>query len=278
MTETANRALTAALIRLLRPLVRLLLRYGVSYQAFADLARWAYVDVASREFAIPGRKQTVSRVSVLTGLNRKEVSRLQATEQPDDTVAEQRHNRATRVINGWLRDPRFRDDGGHPLPLPFEAEAGGPSITELVRAHSGDMPPRAVLDELERTGAVHAGDDGLHHLAAEGYVPGGEVEKLHILGSDVAELVATIDYNLHAEGGEPRFQRKVAYNNLPADALPALRRLTAERSSELLLELNDRFAARDRDTSQDGAEEGDRHRAGLAIYYFEDPDDAPPAS
>jgi hypothetical protein len=275
MNTTANRALTAALIRLLRPLVRLLLRYGVSYQAFADLARWAYVDVASREFAIPGRKQTVSRVSVLTGLNRKEVSRLQATEQPDDTVAEQRHNRATRVINGWLRDPRFQDETGHPAALPFEGGGERPGITDLVRAHSGDMPPRAVVDELERTGAVQADEDERYHLAAEGYVPGGEVEKLHILGSDVAELVATIDYNLHTETGEPHFQRKVAYNNLPAEALPALRELAAERSGELLLELNEWLAARDRDTADGESDDGDRHRAGLAIYYFEDPDDAP---
>ena len=76
MDKTGSQALSAALVRMLRPLVRLLLRRGVSFKAFSDLLRWLYVDVAIEEFGLSGRKQSVSRVSVVTGLTRKEVSRL----------------------------------------------------------------------------------------------------------------------------------------------------------------------------------------------------------
>jgi Family of unknown function (DUF6502) len=76
LSKGLKRALHAAVLRVLRPLVRLLLHHGVPYETFADLARWVYVDGAYKEFALANRKQSTSRVSVITGLNRKEVARL----------------------------------------------------------------------------------------------------------------------------------------------------------------------------------------------------------
>ena len=99
MSKTLVQALSAATLRILRPLVRVLLRNGISYKTFADLAKWVYVDVATRDFGLPGRKQSVSRVSVITGLSRKEVSRVQDLPRPDDAAEEERYNRAARVIH-----------------------------------------------------------------------------------------------------------------------------------------------------------------------------------
>jgi len=73
MDHSITKTLNNAILKLLRPLVRILLRNGISYHVFSDLVRWVYVDVAFKSFDIPGRKQTSSRVSVITGLSRKEV-------------------------------------------------------------------------------------------------------------------------------------------------------------------------------------------------------------
>ncbi|MGD8812541.1 MAG: DUF6502 family protein, partial [Thioalkalispiraceae bacterium] len=134
MTHTASKILSAAMLRLLRPLVRLLLRHGVSYGTFADLAKWVFVDVADKEFAVPGKKQTTSRVSVLTGLSRKEVARVQAIETPDDEAIEQQYNRAARVISGWVRDAAFNDLEGKPARLALDGEN---SFAALVKKYSG---------------------------------------------------------------------------------------------------------------------------------------------
>ena len=75
-TDTPETVLQRAIQQLLRPLVRLLLRHSVSFAAFGEIARRVYVDVALKDFAIPGRKPSASRVAVLTGLTRKEVQRL----------------------------------------------------------------------------------------------------------------------------------------------------------------------------------------------------------
>jgi hypothetical protein len=101
--------LASATLRILSPLIRILLRNGVPFGAFADLAKWAYVDVAFREFGIKGRKQSASRVSILTGLSRKEVSRLRNTEAPSDAVDVDRYNRAAILPYDFCQHPSLEN-------------------------------------------------------------------------------------------------------------------------------------------------------------------------
>ena len=101
-------ALTAALVRMLRPLVRLLLRRGVSLKSLYELLKWLFVDVAAEEFGPSGRHRAVSRISAMTGLTRKEVARLISLPESSDRENEARYNRASRVIAGWRRDRIFR--------------------------------------------------------------------------------------------------------------------------------------------------------------------------
>src|SRR3972149_5806799 len=118
METPINKALSAAVRRLLLPLGRLLLRNGVSYGPFADLAKWVFVDVAAREFGVPKRKQSDARISIITGLTRKEVARVKHIETPYDTAAAEQYNRAARVISGWVGDGRYTDAEGRPPGLP----------------------------------------------------------------------------------------------------------------------------------------------------------------
>lgn len=271
MSRSLTEALSSAILRLLRPLVRILLRNGVSHRTFSELAKWVYVDVATREFSLDERKQSVSRVSVLTGLTRKEVARLQALPGPTDNDKTKHYNRAARVISGWLRDRRFRDGRNRPAALPIEG--GKASFTALVRKHSGDVPVRAILDELVRVGAVDYTRDGRVRLMTNAYVPqAGEAERLNILGTDVGHLIHTIDHNLQADAGQLRFQRKVAYDNLPDAALPAFRKLSGRQAQALLEKLNAWLAEHDRDANPGIKGEG-RNRAGVGIFYFEEPYD-----
>ncbi len=267
MNEDQSRhALNTALSRLLRPLFRLLLRYGVSYGSFEALARQTFVDVAMDVAGLDGKKPSLSRISVLSGLTRKEVQHL-STHKEVLTAADQ-FNRAARVLTGWVRDADFHDAHGEPDILDPDG-AGG--FTALVKRHSGDVPARAVLDELIRVGAVRRRDDGRIELLERAYVPSrSAVEKLRILGNDVADLIDTIDHNLVHGATDPRFQRKVMYRSVPADALPAFRQLGAKQSQALLEKMDRWLAAHDTD-SQPDQPDLPRARVGLGIYYFEEP-------
>jgi hypothetical protein len=264
--QRSRDAINAAIARLLRPLFRLLLRNGVSYGSFEALARQAFVDAAMGVSGIAGKKPSISRVSLLSGLTRKEVQRLSAPQAA--APAGDQHNRAARVLTGWVRDAEFHDARGRPRVLERD---GAPGFATLVKRYSGDIPVRAVLDELVNVGAVRLTDDGRVELRERAYVPGKSVaEKLRILGSDVADLIDTIDHNLQRGADDPRFQRKVMYHSIPADALPAFRKLGAARSQALLEQLDRWLAAHDIDNPADRPELP-RARVGLGIYYFEEP-------
>ena len=267
MDQSITKTLYGAIVRLLRPLVQMLLRNGISYHVFADLVRWVYVDVAFKEFDIPGRKQSSSRVSVLTGLSRKEVQKLRDLGIPKDIDTPERYNRATRVIGGWICDPAFLDSGQNPSILPLE---GVVSFSSLVKKYSGDMPVRAVLDELRNTDAVALQADGTVKLLIRAYLPTADKQaKLDILGTDVADLIATINHNLELKDGKPLFQRKVSYDNVPAEFLQQFQRYSADESQILLEKLNKWLMARDRDVTP-GLQGTGRKRVGLGIYYFEE--------
>jgi len=261
-------ALSAATLRLLRPLVRILLRNNVSHRTFAELAKVAYVEVASAEFGIAGKKQTVSRIAILSGLTRKEVQRLLAQTPDTDSVVEEEYHRASRVITGWVRDPDFGDGKGHPHPLRMDGKRA--SFKELVKRYSGDIPVRAMLDELLRVGAVNQLKDGRICLLSRGYIPQkGVVEKLQVLGTDTADLISTIDHNVNQKPSKSRFQRKVMYDNVSVEAAKEFQVLASAQGQELLESIDRWLSHRDRDVNPASKGTG-RVRVGLGIYHFEE--------
>ncbi len=266
--EASTQALLTAVHKLLTPLARLLLRYGVPYGSFSEVAKRAYVEVAERDFALPGKKQSDSRISVLTGLTRKDVKQIreQASDPLADSVA--RYNRAARVVSGWIRDRSFQDGWGEPMILPLEGE--GATFTRLVNQFGGDIPVRAVLDELLRVGTAERLQDGRIKLLQRAYVPNSSAEdKLNILGTDAALLISTIEHNLAASSDDSYFQRKVAYNNLPAEAMPMFRELAAQHGQALLEDLNAWLSKQDRDINPAGEQGSGRKYAGVGVYFFE---------
>jgi hypothetical protein len=219
---------------------------------------------------VEGRKQTTSRISLLTGLTRKEVGRLLSKEDSGDAWRDRsRINRAARVLNGWAQDPDFLDGRGAPASLPFEAERSV-SFSDLVRRHGADVTARAVMDELLRVGSIRRLKDGRLRPLDRVYLPRTDAsEKLAILGTDVADLIAAIDHNITQPEQEPFYQRKVAYDNLPAEYLPKLRGLVRRNAQKLLERLDAEMARHDRDVTPDPSSPGGK-RAMVGIYYFED--------
>ncbi len=240
----------------------------MSHKTFAELAKQVYVEVARAEFGIAKKKQTISRISILTGLTRKEVQRILREPVRSDAATAEQYNRAARVITGWVRDPDFGDGKGHPFPLRMEDTHA--SFSELVKRYSGDIPVRAVLDELLRVGAVKQLRDGRICLLSRGYIPQkGSAEKLNVLGTDTADLIATIDHNLYQDPTKPRVQRKVMYDNVPVEAAKEFRVLAVAQAQEFLEAMDRWLSHRDRDVNPSSKGTG-RVRLGMGIYHFEE--------
>ena len=262
MSSAINQILNESAQKILRPLIRVMLRNGVSCGSFEELVRKAYVDEA---FAVGEKNQiktTVSSVSAQTGLSRKEVKRLneQAATQSDEI--EQKYNRAVRVISGWVNEKRFTNAPGKAKTLTLDGEDD--SFAALVKQYSGDIPTKAMLDLLLAADCVVVKDNKVN-LIKHAYVPGKDsAEVIRILGADVNELINTIDFNLTAGESDKRFQRKVSTAVLNKNAVEAFTKIANKRSQDLLEEL-------DAWLSQNEVAPDDENACyvSLGIYYYE---------
>jgi len=260
MSEKLAEVLSASVQRLLKPLVSVLLRHGIAYGQFAEWCRKAYVDVAFEQPPLSGKKPTISSVSAITGLTRKETKRLRELGDTLNLDIDQRFNRAIKVISGWITDNRFSNNGS-PLPLEMWGEN---SFATLVKEYSGDIPAAAMAKVLISAACVEEIDKKLW-LIKKAYVPSGietSLDKIQILGTDTSELIATIEHNIHAPDTDLFYQRKVSNYALNKEHLDEFKQLSSTKSQQLLEELNEWLGRHeiDGDTGQ---------YVALGIYYTE---------
>ncbi|MEZ5502058.1 MAG: DUF6502 family protein [Halioglobus sp.] len=265
MPDSLQHALNNAILRLLRPLARLMLNHGMAYGTFAELARKAFVDEGFDYMQESGRRPTVSGVSALTGLTRKETKSLRESSPIDNEKSAQRYSRAIRVISGWVNDRDFHTAQGEPAVLPFDG--GELSFSGLVKKYSGDIPPVAMLSVLETSQTVSV-ENGSVILRERAYIPmSTPVDKINILGTDVAELIGTIGHNLEASPGQRLFQRKVSNTAVTVEAIGKFRELSNRKSQQLLEEYHAWLSAHE--GTADEVERGQAGYVAVGIYYTE---------
>ena len=229
-------AFLGALRRLLRPLVRVLIAQGVTFPALGKLLKEVYVDVAERDFPVAGRPQSDSRISLLTGVHRKDIKALRERDAglaPASPLV----SRNAKMLVVWTGDPAYLDERGRPRALPRHA-AEGPSFERLAESISKDIRARAVLDEWLRLGLVRLEDDDLVVLNSEAFVPREDFEDLAFyFGRNLHDHIAAAGRNLLGEK-PPRLERAVYYDKLTPATVEALAALSREIGQDALLRFN----------------------------------------
>jgi hypothetical protein len=268
--------LLRAVHAILRPLVRQLIAHGVTYPAFSRLAKEVYIEIGTRHFTLSFKKQTDSRVALVTGITRKEIGQIRRGQAARPGEAMELGNPlATRVVGRWLAGPPYAAEGGPARTLSYETAGDTASFVDLVGEIGGDIPPRAVLDELLRVGVVTLTPRGAVRLTVPAYLPAQDVEEqLAMLGTDAAELIEAIAHNIEQPSEEAFLQRKVFYDNIGAAALPELRGTVRELGGDFASAVNRVLASYDRDRNP-AAPGGARTRAVVAVYYFDAPMQTP---
>ncbi len=256
-------ALVAALTSALRPIVRLLIRCGVTFPAAGQLLKAVYVDVADREFLLPGRPQTDSRISVLTGVHRKDVHRLRR--QPVAATSPAPVSLGSETIGRWLGSSAFCDASGRPLPLPRTSRDGEPSFERLVQSVSTDVRPRVLLDEWLAAGVVRVRDDGCIVLVTEAFVPRSDFDdRVYFFGRNLRDHAAAAVHNV--TGGEPPFfERAVFYDRLRRTSVAHLQKEAAACGMETLVSLNRKALAL---AETDEGCVGATHRITIGLYVY----------
>jgi hypothetical protein len=267
--------LVQALRHVLRPLVRLMIARGMTLPMLVDMLKSLLVEVADKEFGISGKPPTDSRVSLVTGVHRKDVSRLRQAITAQRDAAPRSVSLGAQLVALWLGSPRFLDDDGQPLALPrFASEGGDVSFEALVASVNSDIRSRVVLDEWVRLGLVSLDDARRVHLNAEAFVPAeGSDGKAFYLGHNLHDHAAAAAHNLL--GGQPPFlERSVHYDALTLASVEQLGRQSEAAGMKALLAINrNALAAQQKDA---GVAEP-RQRFTFGVYFYSEPVQADPA-
>lgn len=253
----------------MRPIVRLMLRKGITYTYFSDMLKGVFVEVAEREFRLDDKPPTDSRISLLTGVHRKDVRRLRnLPDEAEDTLPAS-VSLGAHLVSTWSSAAPFCRNDGEPAALPRLASTGGEcSFDALVARVSKDIRARVVLDEWLRLGVVRIDDEDRVHLQTNAFVPQkGFDEKAAYFGHNVHDHASAAVHNLTTEG-RPFFERSVHYDTLTEAGVGELREAVADEGMRVLQSFNALAAHLE---TRDSASDAPRQRITIGLYFFSEP-------
>lgn len=237
-------------------LARLFLRAGLSFGDFQELARTSFCSAAEEHLATIGARPTTSRIAVMTGLSRADVSRTRKLDHVPESKAHYRP-RSDRVLHGWRSDPDFTDSSGLPTPL---RRSGPNSFEALCRRYSGDIPSRALLEELIARNMIRSIDDDHFELRPNDNSHGRP-------SIDVEEITAAADLFFGAclETDRPTLPSRIA-TTFPGHKIPShVLKTCRQRAAKFLAALStymhgEALVANDQDSDSQSA---------LSFVFFE---------
>src|SRR5688572_1645145 len=216
-------SIQSALGLLLEPVILLLLKSGVTWKQFSAIAKARYVKVATQEFGIRGRATNVSRVAILTGMDRRDVRKLRAELTDSDVSQPGFVSKPTLVLEGWHSDREFVTEDGKPRELKVDGERR--SFAALVRRHAPGIPVVAMIKELVAAGAVERIEGDKVRALKRTYIPRALSEnQIRLWGSVLRDVGTTLEINVSRTPTErPRFERRALSLDVDRDALPEFR-------------------------------------------------------
>ena len=254
--------------RFMQPIVRLLLKAGVTHGDFSEMCKSVFVQVASSDYGIRGRKANNSRVAILTGLGRKQVRQQLDLIETQQTARASQMSPATRVISAWHEDSSYLDAGRKPLILPIEGAE--PSFASLARKYAGDLPANALLKELRRVKAVVDEPGDCVKIVSRSFLTAEvDPEYVRILSTQLQDLGATIYHNLEPPGNEPRrMQRFVVNENMPPQRVREFQQMATNAGQEMLEKFDSWLTQNE--VPMEERPGSKTKRTGVGIYFFED--------
>ena len=228
-----------ALKRVFRPFVKLMLANNLTYTFAIDVLKTLFVEVADQDFTIDNKRQTDSRISLMSGVHRKDVKRLRELHPDVEDVMPGNVSLGSQLIALWNANPAFVDADGLPKPLPrFASDNADASFESMVRSLSTDIHPRAVLDEWLRLGVARLDEDNFVHLTTDMFIAQeGFDEKVYYFGHNLHDHASAAVSNVI--GQRPGFfERCVHYDELSQQSVMAIADFAQKQGMKALRSVN----------------------------------------
>jgi hypothetical protein len=171
MTKIIKQTFHTNILRLLAPVVRAVVKSGVTYKEFCLLSKATYIETVSKDYGIRGRPTNTSRISLITGIDRKEIKRIKNRLETDTLLdeSEKFDNRLTQILEAWHSTPQYVDENF--LPKALTLEGNSPSFLSLAKIFGGDVPLHAIYKELLLGGAIELQENGLIRPLTTRFLP-----------------------------------------------------------------------------------------------------------
>ena len=269
MQDQIQRQILDTFLVLLKPIAKILLRCGIGFREFSEIAKTAFVDVATAEYGLRGRPTNISRVAVMTGLTRKEVRRLRDKIEKGEQSVVVKTTPLCEVLHRWHSDSEYIDKSGNPAELFFAGDAG--SFTSLVKRYGGDIPPGAMRTELLRVGAIEKIGSEKLRVLKRSVSPAEDLERLTVsIIHGAYPLMRAIEHNLNPDRSDDTWPQITAFTQSVRDTdIPRIRRISTKRLSEISESFDDLFMAYE--TLHDSDEDSeDKNLIAVGFFYFEE--------
>ena len=254
---------------LLLPVVRFLLKNGVTWNEFGELSKEAYVQVAREDYGIERRPTNNSRVAMLTGLSRREVARVRdGLLEGKQHAPESQGNRISRVLTGWHVDSEFTDDNGQPIDLPPTGARG--SLSALLKKYAGDLPHGAIRKEMQQRGLIEELNGGEFRVVRRDFVYSElDTEIIRQMGIALHDHASTLQHNLDADRQSGRRFEAIASNDtVTPRAVNAFCRLVESRGLEFLENIDSWLT--ENEIEHGGDTSAETIRLGVGVYLIYD--------
>ena len=263
-SATPPASVVAALKRILKPLVRLLLHFQITFPYLSELLKSVYVDVAENELALDDKPQTDTRISLLTGVHRKDTRRLRGALKEGEVLPEV-VSVGAQLVAKWVSDRAYLDENDSPIALPLRGD--GVSFEGLVLSVcKQDIRPRVVIDEWQRLGIATV-NGGMISLNSEGFIPqSGIEEKAFYLGMNVADHLSAASKNIRMQSS-PYFERCVYYEGLTDGSIAQLKAMSEAEAMALLKKLNKKSLELKAEQESAGATGSRRFNTGVYVFH-----------
>jgi hypothetical protein len=272
MTESYRAQLIHTFRTVLRPLIRILFRAGVRFDEFVELLRGIYVEITIRDAQEEGKRITTGRISILSGVARRDIERLIASDdwlqvpRPTDVAA------LAAVLHRWHTDSTFLGPYGVPLELPFTGQAGR-NFSELVRGSPILIDPRSAYEQLLAARMMAKSGDTHVKVLSRTYVSPEPMsaEMLEHFGTAMKNLASTLDFNMTPSQRKKRIERSVFPDDgLPDELIEEYDSFVRERAQQLISEVDDWLAAAAR---RPISAPSHRTKLGVSVYQYVVPAD-----
>ena len=268
MTDSVKQNLLAAFRYLLKPLVRMALKNGLSFGEFSGALQKAYVDVAAKQMKLKEKIPTEEGISLMTNIEQADVRSILHGDSDFGYGREaQDWSPLPLVLGAWHADPRYTGPYGVLRDIEFSTSTGqSPSFVDLVHETCPSFSPQVLFDELLRVGAIQHVGSGFYRAIKRSYVPAPlSVPSILNLARVVHNLCETLEVNLRAidERGQGRMERSIyTAHGIPRSEYADFQKYLSVRGQQFADDIDNWITARDVEGVKDAM------HLGVGFYHY----------